>query len=170
MNSKWSQNHKKSKHTVKQTNKKRQKDISVERISFVFFFSIYSIHLLHLDRNNVLQRVKWGKKNTGGTVPKINRKIIETDKIILYTTTYLTWLWDITCFDTDRSALYFDLHLGIAGEGRLRTKLYKKRDDFDFPIVNFPLICSNIPAAPAYGVYLLVDTIFQSLWFLSGFP
>jgi hypothetical protein len=81
MNSKWSQNHKKSKHTVKQTNKKRQKDISVERISFVFFFSIYSIHLLHLDRNNVLQRVKWEKKNAGGTVPKINRKIIETDKI-----------------------------------------------------------------------------------------
>jgi hypothetical protein len=24
----------------------------------------------------------------------------------------------------------------------------------DFPIVNFPFICSNIPAAPAYGVYI----------------
>jgi hypothetical protein len=39
-------------------------------------------------------------------------------------------------------------------EGRLRMKLYDKRDDFNFPIVNFPFICSNIPAAPAYGVYL----------------
>jgi hypothetical protein len=33
-------------------------------------------------------------------------------------------------------------------------KLYGKRDDFNFPIVNFPFICSNIPAAPAYGVYI----------------
>jgi hypothetical protein len=33
-------------------------------------------------------------------------------------------------------------------------KLYDKRDDFNFPIVNFPFTCSNIPAAPAYGVYL----------------
>ena len=50
--------------------------------------------------------------------------------------------------DTDRSALYFDLHLEIDSEGMLRTKLYDKRDDYNFPIVNVPLICSNIPAAP----------------------
>ena len=35
-----------------------------------------------------------------------------------------------------------------------RTKLYDKRDDFNFPIVNFPFICRTIPAAPAYGVYI----------------
>ena len=52
--------------------------------------------------------------------------------------------------DTDRSASYLDLHLKFDSEGRLRTKLYDKRDDFNFPIVNFPFICSNIPAAPAY--------------------
>jgi hypothetical protein len=55
--------------------------------------------------------------------------------------------------DTDTSALHLDLHLDIDSEGRLRTKLYDKRDDFNFPIVNFPLICINIPVAPAYGVY-----------------
>jgi hypothetical protein len=33
-------------------------------------------------------------------------------------------------------------------------KLYDKRDDFNFHIVNFPFIYSNIPAAPAYGVYI----------------
>ena len=37
--------------------------------------------------------------------------------------------------DTDRSASYPDLHLEIDSEGRLRTKLYDKRDDFNFPIV-----------------------------------
>jgi hypothetical protein len=34
------------------------------------------------------------------------------------------------------------------------TKLYAKRHDFNFPIVNFPFICSNSPAAHAYGVYI----------------
>ena len=52
------------------------------------------------------------------------------------------------------SASYLDLHLEIDSEGRLRTKLYDKRDDLNFPIVNFPFICSNIPAASAYGVYI----------------
>ena len=47
---------------------------------------------------------------------------------------------------------------------------FTTRDDFNFSIVNFPLICSNIPAAPAlWNIYLSDDTIFQSLWFLSGF-
>ena len=71
--------------------------------------------------------------------------------------------------DTNRSASYLDLHIAIDSECRLRTKPYDKTDDFNFPIVNFPFICSNIPAAPAYGVYISVsdDTIFQSLWFLS---
>jgi hypothetical protein len=51
---------------------------------------------------------------------------------------------------TDMSASYLDLHLNI--EGRLTMKLYDKRDNFNFPIVNFRLICSNFLAAPAYGV------------------
>jgi hypothetical protein len=72
--------------------------------------------------------------------------------------------------DTDRSASYLDLHLEIDSEGRLRTKLYDKRDDFNFPIVKFPFICSNIPAATCiWSIYFSDDTIFQSLWFLSGF-
>jgi hypothetical protein len=53
-----------------------------------------------------------------------------------------------------RSASYLDLHLEIDSDGRLRTKLYDKRDDFNFTIVNFPFICSNIPAVPSYGEYL----------------
>ena len=59
---------------------------------------------------------------------------------------------DIT--DTDKSASYLDLHLEIDSDRRLKTKLYDKRDDFNFHIVNFLFICINIPAAPAYGVYI----------------
>jgi hypothetical protein len=44
--------------------------------------------------------------------------------------------------------------LEIDSEGRLGTKLYDKRDDFNFLIVNFPFIYSNISAPPAYGVYI----------------
>ena len=32
--------------------------------------------------------------------------------------------------------------------------IYDKRDDFKFLIVNFLFICSHIPAAPAYKVYI----------------
>ena len=56
--------------------------------------------------------------------------------------------------DTNRSASYLVLRLEIDSEGRLRTKLNDKRDDFNFPIVNFPFICSKIPATPAYGVHI----------------
>ena len=45
--------------------------------------------------------------------------------------------------DRDMSASYLNLHLESDIEGRLRTKLYEKRDDFNFPIVNLPFICSN---------------------------
>ena len=55
---------------------------------------------------------------------------------------------------TARSAPYLDLHFEIDSEARLRTKVYDKSNDFNFPIVSFPIICSNIPAAPAYGVYI----------------
>ena len=39
-------------------------------------------------------------------------------------------------------------------ESLITTRLYDKRDDFNFPIVNFPFLSSNIPSAPAYGVYV----------------
>ena len=45
--------------------------------------------------------------------------------------------------DTVKSASYLDLHLEIDGKGKLLTKLYDKRDDFLFRIVNFPFICGR---------------------------
>ena len=49
-------------------------------------------------------------------------------------------------------AVYFARFI-IFYNGKLTTRLYDKRDDFNFPIVNFPFLSSNIPSAPAYGVY-----------------
>ena len=54
----------------------------------------------------------------------------------------------------NKTPLYLDLHLEFDTKSRLRMKLYDKWDDCNFPIVNFPFRCSNIPVAPAYGVYI----------------
>jgi hypothetical protein len=51
------------------------------------------------------------------------------------------------------SASYLDILLKLDTNGKITTQLYDKRDDFNFSIVNFPNLCSNIPASPEYGVY-----------------
>ena len=56
--------------------------------------------------------------------------------------------------DSNKSSSYLDLLLSIDANKKLHTKLYDKRDDFDFHIVNFPFLDSNIPLSPAYGVYI----------------
>jgi hypothetical protein len=55
--------------------------------------------------------------------------------------------------ESDKSASYLDILLSIDSNGRLTTSLSDKRDDFEFAIVNFPFLCSNIPLSPTYGVY-----------------
>jgi hypothetical protein len=52
------------------------------------------------------------------------------------------------------STPYLNLHLDHDSEGRMRTKLFDKRDNFNFSIVKFPFIYNDILAAPAYGVYI----------------
>ena len=55
---------------------------------------------------------------------------------------------------SDHLADYLDLTLIIESGGKLSTKLYNKRDDFDFHTVNFPFLSSNIPSGTSYGVYI----------------
>ena len=55
---------------------------------------------------------------------------------------------------SDHLADYLDLTFIIDSGGKLSTRLYDKRDDFDFYIVNFPYLSSNIPSGPSYGVYI----------------
>ena len=49
---------------------------------------------------------------------------------------------------------YLHLTFIIESNNRLYTKLYDKRDDFHFHIVNFKFLSSNIPSSPSYGVYI----------------
>ena len=48
---------------------------------------------------------------------------------------------------------YLDIQIAIVN-GKYSTAVYDKRDNFDFKIVNFPHLSSNIPSGPAYGVYI----------------
>jgi hypothetical protein len=54
------------------------------------------------------------------------------------------------------SASYLDLHLEIGSEGRLRAKLYDKRDDFNFRIVNIPLYVAALNEERTVKCYISV--------------
>jgi hypothetical protein len=56
--------------------------------------------------------------------------------------------------DTPSTASFLDIYLEIEDSGQLSTKIYDKRDDFNFEIINFPNMCSNIPASDVYSVYI----------------
>ena len=51
----------------------------------------------------------------------------------------------------DTEATFLDLHLSISN-GFVSFKIYDKRDDFDFDIVNFPFLDGDIPCSTSYGV------------------
>ena len=46
-----------------------------------------------------------------------------------------------------------DLHLSITNNS-VSTKIYDKRDDFAFDIVNFPHLDGDVPRATSYGIYI----------------
>ena len=54
---------------------------------------------------------------------------------------------------SDTEAPFLDLHLSVAN-GFVSSKIYDKRDDFDFDIVNFPFLDGDVPRRASYGVYI----------------
>ena len=53
----------------------------------------------------------------------------------------------------DAEAPFLDLHLSISN-GFVSSKIYDKRDDCDFDIVNFPFLDGDVPRSTSYGVYI----------------
>ena len=54
---------------------------------------------------------------------------------------------------SDTEASFLDLHLSIS-DSFVQTKIYDKRDIFDFDIVNFPFLDGNVARSTSYGVYI----------------
>ena len=54
---------------------------------------------------------------------------------------------------SDTKAAFLNLHLSITND-IVSTKIYDKSDDFDFEIVNFPILDGDVPRSTSYGVYI----------------
>ena len=54
---------------------------------------------------------------------------------------------------SDTEAPFLDLNLSITN-GIVSSKMYDKRDDFNFELVNFPLFDGDVPRSPTNGAYL----------------
>ena len=54
---------------------------------------------------------------------------------------------------SDTEAAFLDLHLSISND-IVSTKIYDKRDDIDFEIVNSPFLDGDVPHSTSYGVYI----------------
>ena len=54
---------------------------------------------------------------------------------------------------SDTEAPFLDLNLSITN-GIVSSKIYDKRDDINFEIVNFPFLDGDVPRSPSYGVYI----------------
>ena len=54
---------------------------------------------------------------------------------------------------SDTEAPFLDLNLSITN-GIVSSKIYDKRDDFNFEMVNFPFLDKDVSRSPSYGVYI----------------
>ena len=58
-----------------------------------------------------------------------------------------------TANTSDTEAALLDLHLSISND-IVYTKIYDKRDDFDFEIVISPFLNGDLPRSTSYGIYI----------------
>ena len=54
---------------------------------------------------------------------------------------------------SNTEAPFLDLDMSITN-GIVLTKIYDKRDVFNFEIFNFPFLDGDVPRSPSYGVYI----------------
>ncbi|KAK3095506.1 hypothetical protein FSP39_015472 [Pinctada imbricata] len=75
-------------------------------------------------------------------------KRLQTDYIDLYQELTLNKA-NVTNTETP----FLDLNIKIIN-GEIHTRVYDKRDDFGFNIVNFPWLDGDVPRLPSYGIYI----------------
>ena len=60
---------------------------------------------------------------------------------------------------SDKETSFLDLNIKVIGSD-IHTSVYDKRNDFGFPIVNFPWLSGDVPRLPSYGIYISQLVIF----------
>ena len=63
------------------------------------------------------------------------------------------WLQLNKANTSDTEFSFLDLNIKVIGSD-IHTSVYDKRDDFEFPIVNFPWLSGDVPRLPSYGIYI----------------
>ena len=66
---------------------------------------------------------------------------------------YLSELQLNKAYTSDTEAAFLDLHLSISND-IISTKIYDKRDDFDFEIFIFQFLDGDLPLSTSYGFYI----------------
>ena len=54
---------------------------------------------------------------------------------------------------SDTAAVFLDVHLSISND-IVSTKIYDKRDEFNFEIVNFSFLIGDVPHFTSFRVYI----------------
>ena len=54
---------------------------------------------------------------------------------------------------SDKGTSFLDLNIRVISNN-IHTSVNEKRDDFGFPIVNFPWLSGDVPRLPSYGIYI----------------
>ena len=63
----------------------------------------------------------------------------------------------------DRDVMFLD-NWALQLYAIVYSGIYYKRDNFDFPIVNFPVLSRNIPASTAYSVCVSQLIRYATAW------
>ena len=66
---------------------------------------------------------------------------------------------------SDTEAQFLDLNLSITN-GIVSSKIYDKRDDFNFETVNYTFLDGDVPRSPSYGIY--ISQLIRFAWVCSN--
>ena len=123
----------------------------VPLVADLFFFCYERDFMTSLSRENQADII-WAFNSTSRYLDDLlNIDNIYFDQMVNHT--YPTELQLNRANSSDTEAPFSDLNLCIS-TGTVSTKIYDKRDDFDFDIVNFPFLDGDIPRHTSYGVYI----------------
>ena len=100
--------------------------------------------------------MKWARQNNGVSVTSVNGVGLLVDNPYfegMVNSIYPPELQLNKANTSDTEAPFLDLHLSISN-GFVSSKIYDKRDDYDFDIVNFPFLDGDVPRSTSYGFYI----------------
>ena len=84
---------------------------------------------------------------------KLNQSYVLFVYLINLIVNYLYRKYRFIIFSKIGPEVQATLNIKVIGND-IHTSVYDKRDDFGFPIVNFPWLSGDVPRLPSYGIYI----------------